>query len=428
MKTHTRFKVRALALAVACILPNAEADVVTDWNVVAGDLIVESRIGTPPANRVMAIVQTAVNDALSDPELRRYASPAAVQQAAQGAAVAAANRSTLDKLLPQQQASLAKAYQAALSRLPDGPDTAAAKVAGFAAGERAAARVLAQRAGDAALGPDRYRPHTTPGAYVPTAAVAVPQWSQRQPWLLARADQFRPGPPPALSSLTWVRDYDEVKTLGARTSPQRSAEQTEIARFWEYSLPPIYHGLLRSVALAPGRSVERNAQFFATASQAMDDALIAVMDAKYHYGFWRPVTAIRNGELDGNDATVADPAWVALIDAPLHPEYPSAHSILAATLGTLIAAEVGLGRLPELATSSPTAKGATRKWASVEPFVEEVGHARIWSGIHYRSATDAGAAMGRQIGALAATQLARSAPAAVPATASLAAADGKRVP
>jgi hypothetical protein len=395
-----------VALASACIALNASADVVTDWNIVAGELIVESRIGTPPANRVMAIVQTAVSDALNYPELQRFAGPAAAQQAAQGAAVAAANRATLDKLLPQQQASLTKAYLAALKTLPDGPSAGAATAAGIAAGERAAARVLAQRAGDGSLGAERYRPHTTPGAYVPTAAVAVPQWSQRQPWLLARADQFRPGPPPALSSATWVRDYDEVRTLGAKASPQRSAEQTEVARFWEYSLPPIYHGLLRSVALQPGRSVKQNARFFATASQAMDDALIAVMDTKYHYGLWRPVTAIRNGDLDGNDATLGDPAWVSLIDAPLHPEYPSAHSILAGTLGVLIQAEVGNGRLPELSTSSPTAKGATRRWTSVDALVLEVGNARVWSGIHYRTATEVGAAMGRQIGTLAAAQLA----------------------
>lgn len=415
----------AVALAAACSALSANADVVTDWNIVAGQLIVESRIGTPPANRVMAIVQTAVAGAVADPELQRLARQPAARQAAQGAAVAAANRATLDKLLPQQQASIAAAYQAALAKLPEGP----ARDAGIAVGERAAARVLAQRASDANLGAERYRPHTTPGTYVPTAAVAVPQWSQRQPWLLARADQFRPGPPPALTSAAWAHDYNEVKTLGARASTQRSAEQTAVARFWEYSLPPIYHGVLRSVALAPGRSVERNAQFFATASQAMDDALIAVMDAKYHYGFWRPATAIRNGDLDGNDATVADAAWVSLIDAPLHPEYPSAHSTLAATLGTLIVAEVGRGPLPELSTSSPTAQGATRKWTSVDAFVEEVGNARVWSGIHYRSATDVGAAMGRQVGALAAGQMAQATP-PTQATAGLApaAAGGKSMP
>jgi hypothetical protein len=162
--------------------------------------------------------------------------------------------------------------------------------------------------------------------------------------------------------------------------------------------------VLRSVALQPGRDVARNARLFALASQAMDDAMIGVFDAKHHYGFWRPVTAIRNGDLDGNDATPRETSWVSLIDAPMHPEYPSGHSILAATVATVIKADVGKGPLPVLATSSPTAKGATRRWNSVEDFVKEVSDARIWGGIHFRSATEAGEAMGQRIGALAAGQ------------------------
>jgi hypothetical protein len=196
-----------------------------------------------------------------------------------------------------------------------------------------------------------------------------------------------------------------VRTLGARNSTQRTPEQTEIGRFWDYSLPAIYHGVLRSVALQPGRSMERNARLFALASQAMDDALIAVFEAKYHHGFWRPVTAIRNGDIDGNDATPREANWASLIDAPLHPEYPSGHSILASTVATVIKADVGKGPLPVLATSSPTAKGATRRWNSLESFVQEVSDARIWGGIHFRSATQAGEAMGQRIGELAARQL-----------------------
>ena len=204
--------------------------------------------------------------------------------------------------------------------MPDG----AAKSAGIAAGEEAAAAVLAARADDGAATPERYKPHTTAGAYVPTAGVAAPQWPQRKPWLMKSAAQVRPAAPPALSSAAWARDYNEVKALGGKASTRRTPEQTEIARFWEYSLPPIYHGVLRSVALQPGRDVARNARLFAAASQAMDDALIAVFDAKYTYNFWRPVTAIRNAEIDGNDATEArgrrGRRWST---TPMHPEYPS---------------------------------------------------------------------------------------------------------
>ncbi|MDN3921267.1 DUF3455 domain-containing protein [Roseateles violae] len=375
----------ALFIAAAwAATAGAQADVVTDWNIRAGELIVEAKLGTPPANRAMALVQTAVHEAV-------VAAPAGGVDAA----VAAANRAMLLKLLPAQQAAIDKAYQAALDALPEGPE----RSAGIAAGEQAAAAVLTRRAGDA-IAAERYRPHAAAGRYVPTAAVAAPQWPQRKPWAMSSAAQFRPGPPPALDSLQWTRDYEEVRLFGAKASAQRSAEQTEVARFWEYSLPPIYHALLRSVANAPGRSVAQNARLFAAASQAMDDALIAVFDAKYHYNFWRPVTAIRNGDADGNAQTPAEPGWNSLLDSPLHPEYPSAHSVLAGALGSVLRAEVGPGRPLALSSASPSAGGATRRWADVEDLMREVGDARIWAGIHFRGSTEVGLAMGRQIGAL----------------------------
>jgi membrane-associated phospholipid phosphatase len=269
--------------------------------------------------------------------------------------------------------------------------------------------VLAARGTAAPPTPETYRPHTTAGAYVPTTTPAITQWPRRLPWLMRDAAQFRPAAPPPLNSEAWARDFNEVKTLGGRTSTRRSAEQTEVARFWDFSAPPIYHALVRSVALQPGRSLERNARLFAAAAQAMDDALIAVFDAKYHYQFWRPVTAIRNADLDANDATEREAGWTPLIDVPLHPEYPSAHSVLASALATVLAAEVGSAPLPVLTTSSPTAKGATRQYRNLGALVQEVGDARIWGGIHYRTATEVGALMGRQVGELAVAQL-RAAP------------------
>jgi hypothetical protein len=221
---------------------------------------------------------------------------------------------------------------------------------------------------------------------------------------MASAAQFRPAPPPALTSEAWVRDYNEVKAFGGKDSTKRSAEQTEIARFWEYSLPAIYHGVVRSVAMAPGREVTQNARLFAAVAQAMDDGLIAVFEAKYYYNFWRPATAIRNGDIDGNDATARDASWSPLLDAPMHPEYPSGHSILAGAVGAVLKAD-STGAVVTLATSSPTAKGATRRWTSVDEFVREVSDARVYAGIHYRSATEAGEAMGRRIGELAVVQL-----------------------
>src|SRR5262245_58372474 len=391
------------ALLCAGLAFSARADVITDWNMKTGELITEAKIGTPPAVRLMAIVQTAAYDAVNA-ITGRYPTAAPQAQADQAAsieaAVAAAHRTTLLKMLPAQHASIDTAYQAALVSIAEG----AAKSTGIAIGEKAAADVLAQRADDGATLPEAYRPHTSPGAYVPTAVPAVPQWPQRKPWLMTSATQFRPSAPPALTSDTWQRDYNEVKALGGKTSARRSAEQTDIARFWEYSLPSIYHGVVRSVAQQPGREVTRNARLLALVAQGMDDAMISVFDAKYHYNFWRPVTAIRNGDIDGNETTQRDVSWTALLDAPMHPEYPSGRAILAGVVATVLKADVGTHTMP-LSTTSPTAKGAARHWSSVDEFVQEVSEARIYAGIHYRTATEAGAAMGRRIGELAARKM-----------------------
>jgi hypothetical protein len=405
-----RSQFTATRIAAACMVTlasQAGADVVTDWNTIADTLVVQSRMGTPPAVRVMAIVQTAVHEAVTAAPL---VEPGDGAGAAAEAAVAAANRATLMKLLPQQTVALEAAYKVALAKVADGP----AKAAGIAVGEQAAARVLAWRADDGATAAEAYRPHTSPGGYVPTTPVAAPQWPQRKPWLMDSASQFRPAPPPALTSAEWARDFNEVKALGSKSSRLRTPEQTEIAKFWEFSLPPIYNAVTRSVAAAPGRTVAQNARLLAAASQAMDDAVIAVLEAKYHYGFWRPVTAIRNGDRDDNAATEIEPGWSPLIDNPGHPEYPSAHSILAATVGELLKAEVGTKRMPELSTHSPSANGAIRRWSSADAFMEEVASARVWEGIHYRFSVNAGLAMGKQIAALAASKVAQS-----PATAAI---------
>lgn len=397
----------AASLTIALATP-ALADAITDWNNRSAVLIAESRLGTPPAVRVMALVQTAAHAAVSaitpDAAPSRFA-PEATPGASTDAAIASAHRAVFSRLLPAQQPAIDAAYQAALAAVPEGT----AKTAGIAVGEKAAARVFAQRADDT-VGSEAYRPFAAAGVYVPTATPAVVTWPQRKPWLLASASMLRPAAPPALTSETWARDFNEVKMLGGRASARRSPEQLEAARFWEYSLPSIYHGVLQSVAVQPGRSVAANARLYAAAAQAMDDAMIAVFDAKYHYNFWRPVTAIRNADADGHDATERDPGWSPLIDTPMHPEYPSAHSILAATVGEILKAEVGHARMPVLATSSPSAKGAMRSWASVDEFVREVGNARVWEGVHYRFSADVGTAMGRRLGEWAALQLLNPAP------------------
>jgi PAP2 superfamily len=405
MKAQNPFRFATLLIGAAALqAPVAHADVITDWNLKSAELITESKIGTPPAVRVMAQVQMAADCAVNT--ITRRLPPLLPQlevqrSASVEAAVAAAHRATFVRLLPAVQASADAAYKAALGSLPEGAD----KTAGVAVGERCAADVATHRANDGAGTPEQYRPFTTPGTWVPTAAAAVPQWPQRQPWLMSSAAQMRPAAPPALGSEAWARDFNEIKSLGARNSTARSTDQTDAARFWDYSLPAIYHGVLRSAALQPGREVSRNARLFALVAVAMDDALIAVFDAKYQYGFWRPVTAIRNADIDGNELTQRDPAWLSLIDAPMHPEYPSGHAILASSMATVLKADFGGEAMPLLSTSSPTGKPGLRTWSRPEDFVREIGDARIWGGIHYRSAVDTGVEMGRRIGELAAARL-----------------------
>ncbi len=391
------------ALLFVAVSGGVHADVVTDWNARAATLVA-ALPGTPPAVTAMAMTQVAVHEAIC--AIQRRPSPFQLKiDAASGAsidaAVAAATRGVLSKTVPTQQAAIDAAYQAALAPLPEGT----AKADGIAAGEKAAAAVLALRASDATVAPNTYRPHTTAGQYVPTVFPVALSWGQRKPWMMSSAQQFRPGPPPALNSDTWARDFNEVKAMGAKTGSQRNEEQTQIARFWEATLPAVYWPIARSVAAAPGRDVARNARLLAAAGVAMDDALIAVFDAKYAYNFWRPVTAIRNGDLDGNDATARDAGWMPFIDTPMHPEYPCAHCIISASLGAVLEADIGSGATPVLSSTSTTAPGVTRTWTRLGDFVQEVQNARVYDGVHYRNSALVGGAMGKQIGDLTAKTL-----------------------
>ena len=389
----------ALVAALSCAAA-AHADVVTEWNERAGEIVGASGLLTQPANRAMAIAHTAAFEA-ANAITRRYPSAGAAASldapsgASVEAAIAAAHRTALNRLLPAaQHAPIDAAYQRALAGVANG----AAKDAGIALGERAAQDVIARRADDGVAAPESYRPLAPPGRWVPTALPAAPQWPQRKPWVMTSASQFRPGPPPALTSERWARDYNEIKLMGRAGSTQRSAEQSAIARFWETTLPAVYYGAVRSVVEQPGRDLMRNARLFAALTQAIDDALIAVFDAKYHYALWRPITAIRNGDQDSNDATERDPSWTPFLATPMHPEYPCAHCIQAGVIGAFVQHEIGPGTQATIVTTSNAPGSGERRWTSVDALVQEVANARIYGGMHYRYSTEVGAEMGRRIG------------------------------
>jgi len=396
----------SVALVTLCFLisvPLVRADAVSEWNARACDLLGTTNLDTPTGNRVLAIMHTAVYEAVNA-ITKKYPAGALKLNASGGesvdAAVAAASREVLVKLVPSKAIDVEVAFQKVMKAIPDGRS----KDFGLSLGQRAATAVLAARAEDGFAAAESYRPYTVAGVYVPTAVPLVSNWPQRKPWLMTSPTQFRPGPPPDLKSDVWARDYNEIKAIGRIKNSTRTAEQTAIATFWEATGASIYHGLVRAVTDSPGRDVTRNARLFMAVTQATDDAMIAVFDAKYHYNFWRPITAIRNGDIDGNDATERDPSWTPFINTPMHPEYPCAHCIVSGAVGTVLQADIGDIAAPVFATTSSTAKNAKRTWMKMDDFMQEVANGRIYDGVHFRTSTEVGTAMGRKIGELAAVK------------------------
>jgi hypothetical protein len=389
-------RMRVITSLLVVLAGTAHADVITDWNektVAAG---VKAQAG-PMQARNAAIVHVAMFDALNAIE-RRY-TPYRVQLTAapgtsRDVAVAAAAHFILARLYPDQAKDLEALYHTALAAIPDGKP----KSQGIQLGEKVAAEILAWRAKDGADAPNTYRPYTTAGTYVPTVLPVGFSLATTMPFALEQGAQFRPAAPYALHSAQWAKDYNEVKTMGAKVGSARSAEQTDIARFWAFTGPATYNPVVQQLAAAKKLDVAENARVFALVAMATADAGIAFFDAKYTYHFWRPVTAIRNGDLDGNDATERDPAWEPFIATPMHPEYPCAHCTTQAAAAGVLEALFG-DAVPPFTLTSPRAPGVSRSFVRLSDYVAEVINARVNDGVHYRTSGDVGAALGRQIGA-----------------------------
>ena len=370
------------------------ADAITDWDAKATAAASPASLG----QRELAIVDIAMFDAVNSID-RRY-QPYVVQLPAAAtvsreAAAASAAATALAALHPQSAGDFKMALSEYLAGLSVSPE---AVRAGEELGAAVGRKVVESRANDGATDPDRYRPKTRPGVYIPTATMVAANWPTLKPFALASPSQFRPGPPVALDSKEWAMDYNEVREYGARTSSKRTPAQTETAKFWLMTGPQAYHPIARQIVAARRFDLIDSARFMAIFAMALSDAYIAVFDAKYHYEFWRPVTAIRNGDIDGNPATEADPTWQPLDATPMHPEYPCAHCILSGTAVTIIEAMSAGNNLPELTLTSPTSPGVTHRWANLDAFTAEVANARIWAGFHYRFSTRVGIDMGHQVG------------------------------
>jgi hypothetical protein len=383
-------------LVLSCQTVPAFADVITDWNEKAV-AFVTPRMSSPLAARVMAMVHVAMFDAVNsiEPRFRPYKVrlPAAADTSKEAAAATAAT-TVLAGLHPDAAGELKAALATYLAAIPDSD----AKTRGTSLGEAVAGKILEARANDGANAPDAYRPRTTPGVYVPTAITVASMWPGVAPFAMTSPSQFRPQPPIALQSAQWAADYTELKDYGGKTSTKRSARQTEDARFWLMTGPQSVDPIARQLVLAKQMTVIERARFMALWTVATADAYIAVMDAKYQYNFWRPITAIRNGDITGNPATERDATWQPIDATPMHPEYPCAHCISSAVVAAVVEAALGSADVPEIAMTSPTAPGVTHRWTNMWVYADEVAQARIWAGFHYRFSTRVGQDMGRQIG------------------------------
>ena len=393
----------ALIVIGGAVLP-CRADVITDWDARGSAVASPAALG----EREMAIVDIAMFDAVNSisPKYRPFlVKEDGFSDASAEAAAASAAASALEKLHPQSAAE----FKAALENYMNGLPASHADVAkGIRLGELVAQRIFDSRAADGSTGVDSYRPRTRAGVYVPTATMVAATWPTLRPLVLERPDQFRPGPPVALASKEWASDYNEVKSYGSRNSALRTPEQTETAMFWLMTGPQAYHPIVRQLILARHMSLVDSARFMAAFAAAMTDAYIAVFEAKYHYEFWRPITAIRNGDIDGNSATEIDPSWQPLDATPMHPEYPCAHCILSGAAAAVIEAYGGLREVQEISLTSPTTPGITHRWSSLDAFTNEVANARVWAGFHYRSSGRVGTAMGHEVGRYVAANFAQA--------------------
>jgi PAP2 superfamily len=407
---HRRAVAAALTAAVALspatiAAPTAAADppsapdtYVTAWDVTATQAFTAAALSPAEGHTIFAYVSIAVYDAVMavhpqyEPFMVDAEAPAGTSAEA---AVAAASHRVLVHYLPGQRATiLDPAYAASLATLPDSEG----KTDGVALGASVAAELIAERADDGFRVPVTYTPPDppAPGAWIPTSTAQPigPYLGHVRPFALKSADQFRPAGPPALGTKKWTRDYDEVKEIGSSTSTTRTQAQTVAARFW--AEPPVQQARLtfRHFVTERGLDIVQAARFMGMMSVTYADALIACFDAKYHFAFWRPITAIRNGDTDGNGATLADPSWTPLVGTPNHPEYPSAHACITPAGGTVVSRFLGTGQID---FTVPSLAGlGDRHFARVKDLEYDVMNGRIWGGIHYRTAVEDGATIAQK--------------------------------
>jgi hypothetical protein len=375
---------------------------VIDWNRVL--LSIVNTAGAQPANiqptRNFAIVHAAIYDAVNtidrthEPYLVATRGP---RDASEPAAADAAARTALVGLYPSQQATIDATYTTELANVPDGP----AKDQGISLGKEVANDLLMIRANDGSnLTPPPFVPGNAPGDYRPTPpnfpTPVFTTWGQVTPFVLHRGDQFRPAPPPQLTSDAYAAAINEVKQVGSATSTTRTPEQTEIGKFWNPPIQNFWNQIAETAAAAHHSDLPTTARLFAALNLSFADSAIAFYDAKYAYQVWRPVTAIRLADGDGNPDTAADPNWLPLTEnTPADPSYPGAHSTISAA-GAEVLASV-YGDRESFSVTSPVLPGVTRSFERFSAAAEEAGVSRIFAGVHTRLDHLAGLELGHDV-------------------------------
>ena len=397
-----RLMMASAAAAVLASTAPARADTVTDWWEIASKFNFAQQSSSMPAppetQRASARTALAVFEAVNAID-RRYESylgfPAADRSASQDAAAATAAYQVLLHHYPQNKSHLEESYAMAMAQISD----TAGKQTGVAVGQKAAQAAMNAGGIDPAVEQTPYRPRTVPGEWIGATPPSLePYWLAFKPWVAKSAEDFMSPPPPALTSEVWARDYEEVRRFGARASKERTAVQTLIARYRQgYDLSP----MVRYIADRPGRRQVDNARLLALYGMAMDDAVQAMIVAKLKYNYWRPITAIRNGDKDGNDATQLDAGWVPLLPTPNFPEYPCGHCTAVGVQAEVLKLAGGLpASTPVRIASGMNPNLVVQTVASWDEAVTQVSDSRMLGGVHYRFSNDAGEEIGRKVARL----------------------------
>ena len=403
--SKTAFLSRVGGLFLFCLYcGNARAQLVTVWNDLTLRAIRYANVPPPVAVRQMAIVHLAVYDAANGVERRfkPFRIESAPKECSLEASVSAAAYHSLRTLFPKSAESFDSHYRAILSAIPNN----ASKTNGIEWGKQVAREYLKLRQFDGAGQSTSYNYDTRPGYWQRTLPnfdkPLLPNWGRVKPFAIPSAEQFRPASAPPLASAEWAAQYNLVKAVGATNSTTRTPEQREIALFWadgaNTETPPgHWNKIAQQVVEKKSYGIVESARLFAALNVALADPGIVFWDAKYTYNWWRPITAIRAGETDGNPATEPDPNWLPLIPTPPFPEHTSGHSTFSGAAAAVLAELTGSDEF-QFVTTSDGLPGVVRRFRRFSDAAKEAGMSRIYGGIHFPAANEQGLESGRKVG------------------------------